>query len=524
VLIQQFARLVPTSVLASNLNMKKSFFVLGVAALALATSCVSNLGDDYNVNPKLAASASASGFITNAERTLVRTVVSPNVNLNPLRFYMQYWAATDYPTESRYDLITRNIPLNYWNALYRDCITDLRAAKAAVATDISIPDANKNNTSAVAELLEIYAWANLVEVFGNVPYTQALDATNLQPKYDDQATIYADLVTRLDAVITKFDVSKEIGTGENDLIFPQTGGSTTAQWLKFANAMKLRMALVLADADPAKAKAMAEATVGKLPTSSADAVQLAFDRTLPNTNPLYEDLVNSRRVDFVGANTFINPLKGIAGTAAGVPTTGAVDPRLDDYFNQPTSPSVPAGTYEGGVVGTINDKEALSLPGDKLRAQTLPGVLISYAQIELMLAEAVERGFAVGGTAVSHYNAGVTASIQEWGGTTSEANAYLALPTIAYATAAGTYKQKIGYQYWVALYNQPTESWTQWRRLDYPQLPLATNPLNGITVIPRRFTYPASEQSLNSANYTAASAALGGTGDNVATKLFWDKL
>jgi hypothetical protein len=377
---------VPISVLASNLNMKKSLFLLGIAALGLTSSCVSTLGDDYNVDPKLAASASAAGFITSAERTLVRTVNSSSVNLNPLRFYMQYWAATDYPTESRYDLITRNIPLNYWNAIYRDCITDLRAAKAAVPTDISVPEANKNNTLAVAELLEIYAWANLVEVFGNVPYKQAIDATNLQPTYDDQATIYADLVTRLDAVIGKFDASQDIGTGENDLIFPQTpSGSTTGQWIKFANAMRLRMALVLADADPAKAKAMAEATVGKLPTSNSESIILSFDRTLPNTNPLYEDLVNSGRTDFVGADAFINPLRGIAGTASGVPTTGAIDPRLDDYFNPATSTDVPAGTYEGGSVGTINDKEVLSQPGDKLRARTLPGVLISYAQIELRL-------------------------------------------------------------------------------------------------------------------------------------------
>jgi hypothetical protein len=505
--------------------MKKSFLILGVAALSLTTSCVSNLGDDYNVNPKLAASASASGFIANAERTLVRTVNSSSVNLNPLRFYMQYWAATDYPTESRYDLVTRNIPLNYWNAIYRDCITDLRAAKAAVPNDIAVPAANKNNTLAVAELLEIYAWANLVEVFGNVPYTQALDATNLQPKYDDQATIYADLITRLDAVIRKFDPSTDIGTGENDLIFPQTasGPSTTAQWIKFANAMKLRMALVLADVDPAKAKTLAESTVGKLPTSNADAVDLTFDRTVPNTNPLYEDLVYSNRIDFVGANTFVNPLKGLAGTAADVPVTGAVDPRLDDYFNPATTPKVATDPYIGGNEGRTNNKETASRPGSKLEAQTLPGVLISYAQVELMLAEAVERGFAVGGTAASHYNAGVTASIQEWGGSTAEADAYLALPTIAYTTAPGTYKQKIGYQYWVALYNQPTESWTQWRRLDSPQLPLASSPVNGITVIPRRFTYPSSESSLNNANYTTASSALGSTGDNVATKLFWDK-
>ncbi len=501
--------------------MKKLLF-LGVSALALTTSCVSSLDDSYNVNPKSSGSALASGFIANAERTLVRTVNSANVNLNPLRFYMQYWVATDYPNESQYDLITRAIPGGYWNALYRDCLTDLRAAKTTIPTDITVPDANKANALAVEEVLEIYTWANLVETFGNIPYSEALNPSNLQPKYEDQAAIYADLISRLDVVISKFDTSAPIGLGANDLIFPgTTAAATTAEWIKFANAMKLRMALVIADADPAKAKTMAEATAGKLPSSNADAVDLTFNGTYPNTNPLYEDLVRSGRTDFAGANTFINPLNGIAGPATGIPVTGVIDPRLNDYFNPATSTALPAGTYVGGTEGTTNSKTTLSQPGAKLRAQTLPGVLVSYAQVELMLAEAVERGFAVGGTAESHYNAGVTASILEWGGTSAEATTYLAAPNVAYATAPGTYKQKIGYQYWVALYNQPVESWTQWRRLDYPQLPLAANPANGIKVIPRRFLYPTTEQNLNGANYGEAATAIGG--DDVATKLFWDK-
>lgn len=499
--------------------MKKSL-ILGLSALALTTSCVSNLADDYNVNPKNPTTALASGFIGNAERTLVRTVISTNVNLNPFRFYVQYWAATDYPTESRYDLNTRSVPNAFWNALYRDCLRDLREAKTTIPTDITIPDANKNNALQVAEILEIYTWATLVETFGNIPYTQALDISNSQPTYDDQATIYADLISRLDVAIGKFNTSATTGLGANDLINPGTSvAATTTQWIKFANAMKLRMALVIADADPAKAKTMAEATVGKLPASLAEAVDLTFNGTLPNTNPLYEDLVSSGRTDFVGSNTFINSLKGVTGPATGVPVTGVVDPRLDDYFNAATSSSVAAGTYTGGTVGTTNSKTLNSLPGAKLRVQTLPGVLVSYAQVELMLAEAVARGFAVGGTAESHYNAGVTASILEWGGTTAEATTYLAQPMVAYTTAPGTYKQKIGYQYWLALYNQPTEAWTQWRRTDYPMLPLATQATT--SVIPRRFTYPVVEQNLNGTNYTAAAAAIGG--DNVATKLFWDK-
>jgi hypothetical protein len=135
-----------------------------------------------------------------------------------------------------------------------------------------------------------------------------------------------------------------------------------------------------------------------------------------------------------------------------------------------------------------------------------------------MLAEAAARGYAVGGTPESHYNAGVTASILEWGGTAAEATAYLAQPTVAYTTAPGTYKEKIGYQYWVALYNQPVEAWTQWRRLDYPKL---TAPAAAMSGIPVRLTYPVVEQNINGANYAEAATAVGG--DKVETKLFWDK-
>lgn len=433
---------------------------------------------------------------------------------------MQYWAATDYPNESQYDLITRGIPLNFWNALYRDCIEDLRSAKTNITNDISIPTANKQNATAVAEVLEIYAWSTLVETFGNIPYSEAFNADNLQPKYDDQTAIYTDLITRLDAVIAKFDASTSTGLGANDLI----NNGSTAQWIRFANSMKLRMAMVIADADPAKAKTMAEAAASKVITSNSDAIDLTFNGTYPNTNPLWEDLVRSGRTDFVGANTFINSLKSVTPPAGvGVPMTGVVDPRLPNYFAAATSTTLPAGTYAGGVEGTTNSKILYSQPGAKLKVQTLPGVLISYGQVQLMLAEAAARGFSVGGTPESFYNAGVTASILEWGGTAAAAATYLAAPNVAYSSAPGTYKQKIGYQLWVALYNQPVASWTQWRRLDYPQLPLAANPANGVKVIPVRFTYPTSEQNLNATNYAQASAALGAGGDDVGTKLFWDK-
>ena len=107
-----------------------------------------------------------------------------------------------------------------------------------------------------------------------------------------------------------------------------------------------------------------------------------------------------------------------------------------------------------------------------------------------------------------------------WGGTAAEATAYLAQPNVAYATATGTWKQKIGTQSYIAFYTRGLEGYTQWRRLDFPILNLAPT-ISSYSEIPKRFTYPVNEQTLNEVSYKAAASAIGG--DDLLTKLFWDK-
>lgn len=137
------------------------------------------------------------------------------------------------------------------------------------------------------------------------------------------------------------------------------------------------------------------------------------------------------------------------------------------------------------------------------------------------------NAIAVGGTAEEHYNNGIDASILEWGGTEAQANAYMAQTTVKYTTAQGSYKQKIGVQSWIALYNRGFDAWTQWRRLDYPVLgvpfmgafdPFANDETPAVIT---RFTYPVIEQNLNKQNYNDASAAIGK--DQITQKLWFDK-
>ncbi|MVN78209.1 SusD/RagB family nutrient-binding outer membrane lipoprotein [Hymenobacter sp. HMF4947] len=489
--------------------MKKSLF-LCLPALLIATSCVDSL-KDYNVDPKRAAEGAVPGvtLVSSAELGLTRLVESTNVNLNPFRLFLQYWTETLYNDESNYNLKTRSIDRYFWERLYigrgstdptvaPGVLRNLSEAKSLITADQFLDPKIKANQIACVEVLSIYAWTVLVDTYGNVPYNQSLDYNNPQPQYDDAATIYTNLFARINAAIAQMDASAT-GLGKADLVY----GGDMSSWIKFANTLKLRMAITTADADAARAKTQSEAAASKVFTSNSDNATLAFQADLPNTNPLWEDLVNSGRHDFVGTSFFVDNLNTLK------------DPRLGIYFKPVAGTTA---TYKGGVNGALNTASLFSNPGTALEDPTLPGVLASYSEVEFLLSEAAARGFAVGGTAASHYTNAISASIEQWGGSTTDAAAYLTQPTVAYATAAGDYKQKIGTQAWIALYNQPIQAWAEWRRLDYPKL---TAPADALSPIPVRLTYPSVEQNLNNTNYTAAAAAIGG--DKVDTKIFWDK-
>jgi hypothetical protein len=474
--------------------MKKLSIII-VLPLLLTVSCRKNL-TDINVDPKKPSIIPSSSLFTNAQRVLVNTTTSSNVNLNIFRLITQYWTETTYTDESNYDLNTRSIPRGVWNALYRDVLKDFEEAKTLMATDVLDAKVQTNNL-AITEIMEVYTWYYLVTTYGNIPYTQALQIDNPFPVYDDAATIYTDLLSRLDAAIGKLNTASE-GFGDADIIY---GGDISA-WKKFANSIKLKMGITIADNDAAKAKTTIESAVtAGVFTSNDDNALYGYSTNPPNTNPIWVDLIQSGRKDFVTTNTFVNQLTTLS------------DPRLSLYLTEDA-----ASSYSGGKPGASNNYATFSKPSTTLTEATFPGDLLDYSEVEFLLAEAAARGFSVGGTAATHYNNAITASITYWGGSAAEATAYLAQPAVNYATAAGTYKQKIGIQKWVALYNRGWDAWIEWRRLDYPVLPAPDAPL---TTTPVRYTYSVDEQNLNTSNYNSAAAKIGG--DKVTTKLWFDK-
>ena len=120
-------------------------------------------------------------------------------------------------------------------------------------------------------------------------------------------------------------------------------------------------------------------------------------------------------------------------------------------------------------------------------------------------------------TAKGHYTDAINASMTDWGVNATDAAAYLASAAVDYDTATGAWREKIGMQYWLAMYNRGFEGWYVYRKFDAPTFNTAF--ISGLPV-PKRYTYPTNEQSLNEANWSAASTAIGG--DKQQTRVFWD--
>ncbi|SFD10884.1 Starch-binding associating with outer membrane [Chitinophaga sp. CF118] len=477
--------------------MKKIFAYISV--LVLATSC----GDltSLNTDPKKAAVVPGEMLFSSAEKNIFDNLASNNVNLNVFRLLAQQQAQVTYISESRYDLGTRNIPQAFWQALYRDVLKDLSAGKLLINADSALLPADKivkQNKLAIIDITEAFTNFILVTCYGNIPYTETMNYTKLDPKFDDQKTVYYDLLDRLKADVAKLDVSQG-SFGSADIIY----NGDVASWIKFANSVRLKMGLIIADIDNAKAVEVVNDAATNVFTSNTDNARIQYKTSQPNTNPIWVDLVNSKRKDYVIASTLVDPMNATN------------DPRRPFYFTL-----APDTTYKGGVYGAGNVFASFSHVSAKVTAPDFEALLMDYQEVEFLLAEAAARGgFSVTGTAQEHYDKAITASILYWGGTAAQAATYIAQPTVNYTLLAGTWQQKIGLQKYIGLYNRGYEAWLEWRRLDYP---IFTPPAD-ITYdnIPVRLTYPVSEQNLNKTQYEIAATAIGG--DKVTTKLFWDK-
>lgn len=470
-------------------NIIKISLVSACIGLALS-SCQSDL-TSLNVDPKHPSVLPSDNLLATAMYQSSYYMDNPSVNFNNYRFFTQQWAETQYPDETQYNLVTRNQPRNHFNRMYVYSINNLKQAKMNLVNEVETDDI-RTNKLATLEIEEIFIWENIVDTYGDVPYSEAFKPDEiLTPKYDDAKTIYLDLIKRIDAVNATI---KPTITGYSDLVY---GGNMT-KWKKFANSIKLRLGMNLADVDPALSKTTVESAIASGVISSDDeAYKFKYDGGT-FSNPVYDNLVASNRNDFIPSQLTINTMSSLS------------DPRMDIWFTKV------GGVYKGGVFGELNDPYTnFSQLSSYFRSATTASNLLSYAEVAFLKAEAAARGYSVGGTAADLYIAAVTESMRENGVSTTNIATYLA----ANPFNVVNWKQSIGTQAWIAMFNKGFASWNFTRRLDSPTL--VNPPKSNLSSVPYRMPYSDQEYVLNGTNVNAAASKIGG--DKATTKLFWDK-
>jgi len=399
------------------------------------------------------------------------------------------------------------------------------------------------NLHQMARIMKAMIFEQLTDLYGDIPYFQAglgYYERIYAPAYDKQQVIYADLLKEVSQATDSLDKTADKPTG--DILYSQTGNQI-GEWQMFGNSLLLRMAMRLTKVDSLTAQKYVKQVVGNTMQSNADNAIILH---VLSANALTENqdaaqIFSQDSTDIKLSSTIVSNMKKMN------------DPRLPvvswifswDAQGNPTGDNTPAdqiGLPPGYIIGGLNPainlliaaKDSLPARGlagysrinDNILSINAPSLILTYAETELLLADAGQRWPSLGITPAIHYQNGVLAAI-------TQLSAYGSAATISagdaetYLTAhpynAATGLSQINMQYWLCTLMDEYETWANWRRSgDLPALTPTNYPGNVSNgTIPRRLTYPQSQKVTNLTNYNAAVAGMTG-GDKITTRVWWD--
>lgn len=561
-----------------SLMMAFAFMTTGVAMTSCSDDTLSNINTDKtkvsNLDPN--AQLTTALLQTYGDFSLMDTY--RNYITGFTQHFAGGWNVTNYAGSNfAEDDISRCI----WDRYYEISIKNL--------VDAIHQSEDKPNLNAALRIHRVYLTAVLADIYGDVPASEAglgYIAGISTPKYDTVEELYNWFFEELTAC------EALLGTGTDNISGDVTSmGGDVAQWKKYANALRMRYAMRISDVNPQKAQDEFEKAVAAGAISSA-----ADDAYIKYADSPYTYYDGANDYDF-RTNALSEILYGQDATSPTFVSSTlfyqlqrTADPRLyricRHYYNikrsqvkpdkeenidltdevlayfertqtgeEPCNPgaawysdwmSAPA-TSELPTLQKKADIDANTYDNSDFRARAMrphlnidfempntPGDLMSYAEVEFLLAEAKTKGWNVSGDAESHYEAGVRASMQLLNNhyltsnkiSDDEINAF-----IAHNPLGDNPKETINTQAWILHMMNPSEAWANMRRSDYPAILDRTRLgifTNGFTytdadmTMPNRLRYPELEAQYNSASYKAAIERMGGT-DNWHSKLYWDK-
>ncbi|MHA7942388.1 SusD/RagB family nutrient-binding outer membrane lipoprotein [Formosa sp. 3Alg 14/1] len=458
--------------------------------------------DDYvemNTDPNSLTNVPYSTLITNSEISILN---SYNSILDFQVSWSRYNVRTVYVHNERYALAGDGTNFNVYSG-------HLKNLQVAIA---KAEEAGDDNTVAVGNILKAYAFQNMTDWYGDIPYFEALSADDpesptIYPKYDSQQSIYMDLIEQLKTANAMIDPTANIGT--SDVIFD----GDMMQWKRFCNSLLLRIYMRMSLVDAATAKSGVEMIASDPSTypvinSNENA---AFKYWLANDaiyrSPYYIQPSNIDRQQNATSEFMINFLKDRS------------DGRLPVY----AEPVGTTGEYVGLPLGAEGNAQELSVMGlSEFRSADSPTRILRYSEVLFIYAEAALNGWSVGYTAEEAYNAAITASFNEYG---LDAGDYLSDPLVDF-NGGKDQRELIGDQKWCAIYPDGNQGWAEVRRTGFPKYVAETEPVeslySGKGTIVRR-PYPYSEGVSNPIGFDAALEAQPGIIDEkFGAGVWWD--
>ena len=503
--------------------------ILSSSLIGIGTGCTKNYSE-RNTDPSRLTSLATEdikGLFTNAEYMAMYSGNGSAEYQYAQGFfadlYAQYSAitATFDPTD-RYN-ITQEWIQEQWIGTFR-----AMAPLVNILKQTTEPEQKALN--AIARIWKVWTVHRATDYYGPFPYSYiGFDSTVIP--YDNQKDIYHDLFKELkEATADLLQNINQDSYGSADVIF----GGDNAKWLKFANTLRLRLAMRISDVEPAMAKEEAKAAVaGGVMTDTDD------DAYLQSSGVDYNGyLRQSGWNEFRMSETMESYLKGYQ------------DPRLSKFWQ----PSVNTGEYKGvrngmnvaEIVAPENEPDNTSGPSNYLlpeNSSTTPSTVMYAAEAYFLRAEGVLNGWDMGGTAKEFYEKGIEMSLRTWGITEGTAisaytnsnnvpsapDGYFHSPAVAdipvkFSADVATQRQQIGTQKWIALFPEGHEAWASFRQSGYPIMyPLihSDNPDAPVGTFIKRIPFLNYDRDRNAPAVEAAVPLLGGP-DKISTRLWWD--
>jgi hypothetical protein len=421
--------------------------------------------------------------------------------------------------------------------------------------ELSAEDEAKNNIRAQIKILRAYKMFRLTDLFGDVPFSEAgrgfEDLKYSRPKYDPQEEIYATLLADLEWAEKNMKAypnpvtatgAAYLSLGDFDNLF----FGNLALWRKFANSLRLRHAIRMADKNPQLALPIIKDIIeNKLPVIRTGEEVCLWPRLLQWINTGLNDTFREHNKLRMGSNIWQQMSENNAEDGSGI-----FDPRARIFFetnnedkwaafpqvpdaNTPTSGGIPYGRHRDGNYD-IKGQDCNYSPFNYYLVrddQDVPEILLTAAEVHYLKAEAYLRGLGVGANtalAEAEYTDGLFASIVFWQKiaensaiwerkppilSTGEIFGAINHPRLSIFTATDKL-QLVRTQQWLDHFRQPWEAFALWRRTN-------ATPSEGPIPAFYRFTYPPSEAVNNPDNWATQVARMGA--DDSKTKVWWMK-